>query len=121
MIIDLYKKDVRIILKGPFEMSTLAAKDPEYHSKVEAIYNTVKGLIDSDTFTLAEDILVNYHAIQKKKSIPFILEGVTDFDEDSYESFKLNISHLNYSLKSLNKVVKNVEKWMNKLELCPKK
>ena len=106
------------ILKPPIEMSIQASTDSTYHSNVEAIYNTVKGLIEDSTFNTAEDILVNYHGIKKDESIPFILQGVKDFDEESYETYKHNINDLNTLLKSLNKVVKNVKKWMNTLDLC---
>lgn len=107
------------ILKSPNKMYIQANEDDEYHQRVKKIYNTVKGLIDN--FKLAEDILVNYHGIIKDNSISSILTAVTDLNKDSYQTSQNDIIHLNKLLKSLNKVVKNVEKWMNKLELCPKK
>lgn len=109
------------ILKSPADMSSQAEESGAYHADVKNIYNTVKDLINNGTFNDAEDILVNYHGIEKDESIPFILTGVTNFNKGSYDAFKLEISLLNKLLKSLNKVVKNVEKWMNKLDLCPKK
>lgn len=106
--------------------------DENYQNNVDKIYTVFRNLIENGVFKEAERILENHHGVNSNYrssnyspevnlSIKYIHDTLNTFKQYRYKGFNNRvypIDSINSVFKSLNKVVKNVENWMNKLDLC---